>query len=115
MHNYNNKKFRLLAGSATGEVSSETTFLYRQEGEVIWGTYQGGAIKFGTLTGIVDPTGTLHFSYQHVNAENEIMTGRCVSKASTSDTGKLQLHEKWQWTCNDRSAGHSIIEEIEVN
>ena len=49
--NLRNKQFRALANSDNGEVGDETSFHDRQENDVIWATYQGGDIKFGTLSG----------------------------------------------------------------
>ncbi|WP_267890506.1 hypothetical protein [Paenibacillus bouchesdurhonensis] len=39
------------------------------------------------------------------------MTGKCHSRPILLPSGKLQLHEEWQWTCRDYSKGRSIIEE----
>ena len=112
MINYNNKKFKSISNSGTGEVDKNTTFHYYQKENIVWGTYNGGKIKFGTLTGIVKQDGTLHFAYQHVNYQNELLTGNCVSTPKMLPNGKLKLHEEWQWTCKDRSSGKSTIEEI---
>lgn len=112
MVNYNNKKFKSISNSGTGEVDQNTIFHYYQKENIVWGTYNGGKIKFGTLTGTVNQDGSLHFAYQHVNDNNQLLTGTCVSTPETLSDGKLKLHEEWQWTCNDRSSGKSIIEEI---
>ena len=112
MINYNNRKFKAISNSGTGEVGNDTIFHYYQMDKIIWGTYNGGDIKFGTITGIVHEDNTIEFSYQHVNSSFELMTGHCVSTPKQTATGKLQLHEKWQWTCKDESAGESLIEEI---
>ena len=113
MINYNNKTFKAISNSESGEVDENTTFHYYQKDNIVWGTYNGSNIKFGTLTGIVhDKNDSLHFAYQHVNNNNELMTGKCTSSPEVMPNGKLRLHEKWQWTCKDHSTGESIIEEI---
>lgn len=112
MINYNNKKFKSIANSASGEVDGETIFHYFQKGNVLWATYNGGSIKFGTMTGLVHENGSLTFAYQHVNTANEIMTGTCESVPEQSEGGKLRLIERWSWTCKDKSSGESLIEEI---
>lgn len=109
---YNNKRFRAIDNSANGEVDGATFFEYHQEGRVVWGTYRGANILFGTITGLVLDNGELQFSYQHVNIYNEIMTGKCHSTPEKLSDGRLRLHEKWQWTCKEKSSGESIIEEI---
>lgn len=111
--NYHNKKFKALSNSSSGEVEDTTIFRYFQEGHILWATYSGKNILFGTITGIVDQQGNLEFSYQHVNNDNQIMTGLCKSTPTILASGNIQLHETWQWTCKDRSEGTSIIEEID--
>lgn len=110
--NYHNRKFKAVSNSDSGEVEESTIFNYFQEGNILWGTYAGKHIQFGTITGLVHKEGLLEFSYQHVNANNEIMTGLCRSKPKKLVSGKIQLHEVWQWTCKENAKGESIIEEI---
>jgi len=110
--NYNNKKFKAVSNSPTGEVEGNTLFHYYQKDNILWGTYAGQQIQFGTITGIVHDNGNLSFAYQHVNNKNEIMTGNCQSTLEVLENGKIRLHEKWLWTCKDESSGESIVEEI---
>ena len=112
MINYNGKIFRLVESSSNGEVSEETRFYYKQREDIVWATYKGGVIRYGTLIGLVKPNGELHFSYQHVNQNNEIQTGKCFSEPEVLANGKLRLHEKWQWTFGDEAKGSSIVEEV---
>ena len=108
--NLNGKKFKALHNSDNGEVGDETTFHYRQKGNVVWATYEGGSIKFGTLSGqIVD--NQLTFNYQHQNIEGEFLTGKCETVIKVIDD-KIQLHETWQWTCRDFSKGTSLLVEF---
>ncbi|MFK7811866.1 MAG: cupin domain-containing protein [Maribacter sp.] len=108
--NLNGKKFKALANSDNGEVSSSTVFEYRQNGNVIWATYQGGEILFGTLSGRIEKQ-HLTFTYQHQNNVGDFKTGKCESVIEIKD-GKLILKETWEWTCDDYSKGTSILEEI---
>jgi len=113
MINYNNKKFKAISNSDTGEVDENTVFDYNQKDNIVWGIYSGTHIKFGTFTGTVNNENySLHFAYQHVNDKDELMTGKCTSTPELMPNGKVRLHEKWQWTCKDHSSGESIIEEI---
>jgi hypothetical protein len=50
--------------------------------------------------------------YHQININNEIMTGKCISKPEILVDGKIRLHETWEWTSGDFSSGTSIIEEI---
>ena len=112
--NYNNKTFTSISNSGSGEVDGETRFSYKQTENVLWATYSGGAIKFGTLTGLVHADGSLDFRYSHVNSDDIIMTGRCLSTPEVLPDGRIRLHEKWQWTSGDMSAGESIVEEMKT-
>lgn len=110
--NYNNKIFKAIVNDDNGHVTNATTFYYRQRGKVIWGTYEGGGIEIGTITGKVLDSGKLQFNYQHVNTVGELMTGYCESSPEMRSTGRIRLFEKWHWTCGDHSEGMSIIEEV---
>lgn len=110
--NYDNRKFCLVVNSPTGEVGSETVFHYHQTGNVVWAEYSGGQIVFGTLVAKCDSDANLDMRYQHLNTKGELMTGICKSKPEILPDGRICLHEKWQWTCGDRSNGESLIEEL---
>ena len=110
--NYDNRRFMPVNNSESGEVSSETVFQYHQKDDIVWATYEGGAIKFGTLVAKVLEKGQLEMRYSHVNLSGELMTGVCHSTPEVLPDGRLRLHEKWQWTSGDNSKGESVIEEI---
>lgn len=110
--NYNNRVFKSVANSGTGEVSSETMFYYHQKDNLVWAEYSGGEISFGHLIAKVSNDGVLEMRYHHLNKSNELMTGNCLSTPEILPSGKIRLHENWQWTSGDLSEGESIIEEI---
>ena len=109
---YEGKTFVSVQNTANGEVSSKTTFHYKQDGNIISATYGGGEIIKGTLIGIVSDDGILRFRYNHVNKEGDIRGGECVSTPETLSDGRIRLHEKWKWTDADQSEGESVIEEV---
>lgn len=108
--NLNGKYFKSIVNSDNGEVSSETIFHYRQKGDTVWATYEGGAIKFGTLSGSIKED-KLEFNYQHQNTAGDFLTGKCKSIVKKV-ADKIRLKESWQWTCGDYSSGTSLLEEI---
>ncbi|HEX9958791.1 MAG TPA: n-acetylglutamate synthase [Fibrella sp.] len=110
--NYHDKVFRAVANTANGETSSETLFHYRQLGSVLTADYSGGRIVTGHLLGLVDEVGNLDFRYHQLNADGQLMTGRCQSTPEVLPGGKIRLHETWQWTSGDESSGTSIVEEV---
>lgn len=111
MMNYNNKYFKPITNTENGETSSETVFHYKQTGRILSAEYKGGKILQGHLIGIVDDSGGIEMRYHQVNDKHELTTGICQSKPEILPNGKIRLHETWQWTSGDRSAGNSIIEE----
>lgn len=109
---YNNRKFRSVENSGTGEVGSETIFHYYHEGDIVWAEYEGGDILRGTLIALKLDDDSLDMRYQHINRKGELMTGRCNSIPELLPDGRLRLHETWQWTSGDLSSGRSVVEEI---
>ncbi len=112
MINYHNKTFRPFQNTSNGEVTAQTLFRYQQVGELLYSEYQGGDIVKGHLIGKVNEQGIIDMRYHHVNTKGELMTGKCQSTPEVLPSGKIRLHEKWQWTSGDHSNGESILEEI---
>ena len=110
--NYNGRVFRSVSNTANGEVDRQALFDYHQQGQIVWATYQGGAIQWGTLIARVDEAGRLDMRYQHINLAGELMTGECLSTPEILPDGRIRLHETWQWISGDRSVGQSVVEEI---
>lgn len=110
--NYNNKKFRPISSSENSEVSNATIFEYKQIGNLLTCDYKGGSIVSGNLIGLVDDEGNIDMRYHQVNIKGELMTGICSSIPEIMDSGKIRLHETWQWTSGDKSKGESILEEV---
>jgi hypothetical protein len=110
--NYHERIFAPLSNSEGGEVSSATVFRYRQKDDVVWATYEGGEVAFGTLVARVLADGSLDMRYSHVNRRGELMTGRCRSTPELLPDGRLRLHERWRWTSGDGSEGESVVEEL---
>lgn len=109
---YHDKKFRPVSNTENGETSKETVFHYTQKGNVLTSEYSGGEIVKGHLIGLVSEDGEIEMRYHQVNRKGKLMTGVCKSIPETLANGKIRLHETWQWTSGDKSAGNSIIEEI---
>ncbi|WP_036603475.1 hypothetical protein [Olivibacter sitiensis] len=109
---YNNRRFRTISNSDNGETSSETVFLYQQEGNILTANYTGGKILRGHLIGLVDTQGHIDMRYHQVNTKGELMTGICRSIPEMLQNGKIRLHETWQWTSGNRSEGESVLEEL---
>ena len=110
--NYHNRKFRPEATSENGEVDSTTVFHYQQVDGILSCTYRGSNILHGQLLGTVTAEGIIEMRYQHINTDGALMTGQCQSTPELLPNGKIRLHERWQWTCGDQSAGSSTLIEL---
>lgn len=111
--NYDNKTFASVQNSETGDVSKETVFHYHQKDNLVWAEYTGGEIVFGTLIAKVSDKDSLEMYYQHLNAQGDLMTGKCFSTPEILADGRIRLYEKWQWTSGNLAKGESIVEEIQ--
>jgi hypothetical protein len=109
--NYHNKIFKPISNTANGETSEQTVFHYMQMGNILTAEYAGGKIQKGHLIGLVDELGNIDMRYHQVNDKGELMTGICQSTPELLPSGKIRLHEQWEWTSGDKSKGTSIIEE----
>ena len=109
---YDDRVFQSVSNTAAGDVDAQTTFCYHQTGDVVWGTYAGGAIAQGTLIARVQRDGSLDMRYQHVTTGGAIKCGRCASTPEILVDGRIRLHERWQWTEGGADTGHSIVEEV---
>lgn len=106
------KRFRAVSNSSEGDVDSETVFEYHQDGRVVWATYAGGGVRFGTLIATVLDDGRLDMRYQQVAADGAIKSGRCLSAPEALPDGRVRLHEAWEWTEGGAGSGTSVVEEI---
>jgi hypothetical protein len=109
---YDGRVFRTVVNAETGDVTTETLFTYHQHGKIVWATYEGGGVTFGTLVALAASDGRLDMRYQHVSSKGELMTGVCRSVPEVLSDGRLRVHETWRWTCGDHSSGTSVIEEV---
>ena len=112
MLNYNGKRFRIMGKFKNSELSADTIFEYKQKGSILQCQYSNGKVLAGHLLGTVNDKGYLSMVYHQVNESGEIKTGSCHSTPQILPTGKIILHESWQWTSGDRSSGESTLEEI---
>lgn len=109
---YDGRKFRPVLNTPNGEVNSETLFHYRQDGDLLTATYEGGGIRAGQMIGFVRGDSSLEFCYQHVSDAGELRAGKCKSVPKVLEDGRLRLAETWQWSTGDQSTGESVVEEV---
>ncbi|QNL51107.1 n-acetylglutamate synthase [Olivibacter sp. SDN3] len=112
MINYHNRRFRPVANTENGETTGDTIFHYKQVGNMLTAEYKSVNILSGHLMAIVTEEGVLNMVYHQINKDYQLRTGKCISKPELLPSGKLRLHESWEWTNGDLSSGQSILEEI---
>lgn len=110
--NFDGRRFRASENSATGEVSGATLFAYRQDGNIVWGSYEGGGVRCGQLLALMGENGELDMRYHHVNLAGALMTGVCRSVPTRLADGRYRVEEMWRWTCGDGTTGRSVLEEV---
>lgn len=111
--NLDGRRFAVAANTTNGDVTPGLVFHYRQSGSRVWSLYEDGAgIRFGMLVAAMQADGSLDMRYQHLDGGDQFRTGRCHSWPASLPDGKLRLHETWQWTNGDLSAGSSILDEV---
>ncbi|WP_346623563.1 hypothetical protein [Blastococcus montanus] len=105
------KTFGATGNSEGGEVDPATRFRYHQEGHTVWADYAGGAIARGYLVGT--RTGDrLDFRYVHLNSTGTTAAGRCTSRITVLDDGRVRMEEEWTWESRPGS-GRSAVEQDE--
>lgn len=114
MIHYGDRLFRAVSTKGGGDVGSDTVFRYEQRDSILMGTYSGGDVEYGTLVGTVRDDGTLTFLYHHVTKSGALRSGKCESRPEILTSGKIRLHETWEWTSGMGVGGRgaSVIEEI---
>ena len=107
---YDNKRFRGVVNYDDGDLTKEVLFHYHQKNRTVWGTYDGGRVRFGTLVANVLDDDKLDMVWQYLNIDGEFVSGRCLSVPEQLPDGRLRLHESW--TTNGGEPGSSVIEEV---
>jgi hypothetical protein len=107
MINYDGRRFRSLDPDEESAIAH-----YHQQGDLLWGEFEGGSIKRGSLCGRCLPDGELEFGYVSVSITGEVITGHCHSSPVLLPGGKIRLQEKWERYGAHASAGNSEIEEL---
>jgi len=107
MINYDGKRFQPAEAA-----ERDRTALYRQVDDLLWGEFQGGHARRGTLAGRCAPDGTLEFAYCMVLDDGQVIAGRCSSTPTILDDGRIQLDEVWERYGAHQGSGTSRLVEI---
>ena len=110
--NLNNKKLVAIENDS-GLSSGETVFHYFQNGTIITGKYQGGAISEGTLIGKLTMEAKIELLYQCLTTEGELKAGQSEGTITKLTNGKLKLNFDWSWLNGNKTGGKSAYIEID--
>ncbi|MDH3890190.1 MAG: n-acetylglutamate synthase [candidate division Zixibacteria bacterium] len=106
---YDGKWFVGVVNYDDGDLTKDVTFHYRQTGNTVWGTFQGGRVRFGTLLADVLQNNQLKMIWQYLNVDGQFVSGECLSTPELLPDGRLRLAETWSTV--DGPTGTSVIEE----
>ncbi len=110
--NFDNHVFRQ-AGGSSDFVTGETTWVLRQEGQVLWGEYEGGPIRKGFIVGTVSDSGEIEFSCQHIDHSLRLRTGSCKAAAVISGDGRIRIEGRREWLADGQSIREdAVLEEV---
>lgn len=91
-------------------VGLDTSFHFRQRGELVEAVYAGGGVRTGRLLGLL--TGRhLRHAYVQVTVDGRIESGHGQMQIEDG-TGGRRLVDRWEWE-DGRGSGLCIMEEVQ--
>jgi hypothetical protein len=96
-----------------GEVNTETTFRFTQEGIFVTAEYSGGKVRLGCLIGVIFAE-ELRFRYVQVDNSGRLDSGHSTCQISRKNDGRIQLIEHFNWDTREGS-GINVFEEINAS
>ena len=111
-YDFNDRVFVGTVNYDSGDLTAETRFHYRQKGNAVWGTCEGGGVLFGTLLAKLEDDGRLTLCWQYVSTDGRLVGGTCTSMPEILPDGRYRLHESWQVTLGGDESGTSVVEEV---
>lgn len=87
---FNNKTFSIIENSEKGNVNSNTTFLFKQKGELVTADYHGGTIVYGKIIARYK-NGILDMRYQCLTTDNLLKAGKADAIVSITEFEKIKL------------------------
>lgn len=97
-----------VANTEAGEVSGDTRFEFKQEGERIYAHYSGGDTVDGHHVGTFDSR-TWDIRYTQINTRQETANRHSVGTVKLLDDGRVRVEDEWE---SQPGSGNSILEEV---
>ncbi|MCP4684226.1 MAG: n-acetylglutamate synthase [bacterium] len=116
-HNFNNRTFKGVVNYDSGDLTGDTRFHYYQDGDDVWGTFEGGNIVSGAIKAKMIEDGKLDMEWWYTSSDGEEIKGVGSSTPELLSDGRYKLHESWTVTETSSGAGvgvsgTSVIEEL---
>lgn len=93
-------------------IGGDTLFHFRQAGELVVATYEGGKVLHGQLIGLSGDVGVIAGSYQHATHAGVIESGRCNGRLEIQPDGRAVLALALQPNGAAETAGSLALEEL---
>ena len=103
---------RVVSGSTSGEISTDTVFEFEQTEDVFSARYVGGQIIDGYLIGRLQHGYQGTFRYVQADSSGNLDSGVSSVTLIRLPDGRLRMVENFQWLTRDAS-GTNVLEEIE--
>jgi len=95
------------AGNPHGVSGADTVFVYRVDGSVITGTYQGGRIREGHLIGHATGPDTIELLHHCSTTDGELLAGWSRGRVGVDKDGRTTLAFEWGWLSGAEGGGVS--------
>jgi len=103
-------RMNVTATDAAGVVGAETTLEFRQRGSIVSARYSGGDVEQGFLVGTLHGD-KLEFRFVQVDRAGRIDGGHSTCDVTKLDSGKVRIHEHFQWDTRPES-GTNVFDEL---
>lgn len=98
-----------------GDFTPETVYHYRQHGDIVWATIEGGGVLFGTLVAKVRGDNELETYWQWIGKDGRYKSGRGCNVPEILADGRIRFREYWAAMSSNTilgSEGSSVAEEV---
>ena len=110
MASLDGRHFRPPDDATGGDVGMSTEFVFHQDGDMIWATYDGGRVRKGFLVGTSDGA-YAEFRYTQLLTDGTTASGWSRDRIETLANGNVRLHEAWRWESR-AGAGTSVLDQV---
>ncbi|MCM3768249.1 hypothetical protein [Neobacillus niacini] len=107
MVNFHNKIFISTTNQDKGGSTSETTFYFKQNKNIVKATYNGRNIVYGELIGMFNDQGVLKAAFNQLNAASQFVGGTCILRPM-----EKTLRGVWTYAGENTVEKELILEEL---